>query len=81
MKEVVIKFEPFCFNQTIFIKDTETNQIIEQDIPQKDLSNFISLIDNECCGIHFFGKKEFAEKIKEECLTKYKVHTNILINQ
>ncbi len=81
MKEIIIKFEPFCFNQTVFMKDNETGQVVKEDIPQKDLSSFISLVENECCKIHFFGNKDFAEKIKEECLTKYNIHTDILINQ
>ena len=27
MKEIVIKFEPFVFKQTVFIKDTETGEV------------------------------------------------------
>lgn len=74
MKELIIKFEPFIFKQTIFIK--EDNDIIKQiQIPQKELAKFISLQEN-VSEIHFFGNKKFAEKIQEECITKYKL-TNV----
>ena len=72
MKEIVIKFEPFVFKQTVFIKDTQTGQVSQQSIPQKELTNFISL-QTEAEKIHFFGNKKLAEKIKEECVTKYKL--------
>lgn len=71
MKEVIIKFEPFVFKQTIFIK--EGNEIKQEQIPQKELSSFISLLD-DVSKVHLFGNQKFAEKIKEECITKYKVN-------
>ena len=30
MKEAVIKFEPFVFKQTVFIRDNETGEIIQE---------------------------------------------------
>lgn len=71
MKEVIIKFEPFVFKQTIFIK--EGNEIKQEQIPQKELSSFISLLD-DVNKVHLFGNQKFAEKIKEECTTKYKIN-------
>ena len=72
MKEIVIKFEPFVFKQTVFIKDTEPGEVSQQLIPQKELTNFLSL-QTEAEKIHLFGNRKFAEKIKEECMTKYKL--------
>ena len=81
MKEIVVKFEPFVFKQTIFIKDEETGIIEQESIPQKELASYLSLKEN-ICKIHFFGNKNFAEKIKAECLTKYKMNNiEILINK
>ena len=72
MKEIVIKFEPFILKQTVFIKDSETGQIKHEAIPQKELVGFIALQDN-LDKIHLFGNYKFAEKIKNECITKYKL--------
>ena len=81
MKEIVIKFEPFVFKQTLFIKDKETGIIEEENIPQKELASYLSLKE-DICKVHFFGNEKFAEKIKTECLTKYKMNNiEILINK
>lgn len=81
MKEVVIKFEPFVFKQTVFIKDEETGDIMQEQIPQKELANYLSLKE-DLHKIHFFGNAKFAEKIKIECTTKYKMNNvEILINK
>lgn len=81
MKEIVIKFEPFVFKQTLFIKDEETGIIEEENIPQKELASYLSLKE-DICKVHFFGNEKFAEKIKTECLTKYKMNNiEILINK
>lgn len=77
MKELIIKFEPFIFKQTVFIKD-EKGVITQQQVPQKELASFISLIDN-IGKIHFFGNEKYAKKIKEECLTQYKLNDKIII--
>lgn len=71
MKEIVIKFEPFVFKQTVFIKN-EDGQISQELVPQKELTNFISL-QTDIDKVHFFGNRKFAEKIKDECVTKYKL--------
>ena len=83
MKEIIVKFEPFVFRQTIFIKDLDSGEVKEQHIPQKELSSYISLLNEDVKKVHFFGNEKFAEKIKEECLTKYKMNTNteIIINK
>lgn len=73
MKEVVIKFKPFILNQAVFIRDEDGN-ITEEAVPQKSLAEYISLIPN-VNKIHFFGNKKFAEKIKNEFLTKYSNNT------
>lgn len=72
MKEIVIKFEPFVFKQTVFIKDTENGEITQEHIPQKELTNFISL-QEDVSKVHFFGNRKFAEKLRDECVTKYKL--------
>lgn len=79
MKEAVIKFEPFVLNQTVFIRDP-SGEITRKEVPQKELSNFISLLV-DVQKIHLFGNEKFAEKIKNECVTKYKTNaTKIVIN-
>lgn len=81
MKEVVIKFEPFVFKQTIFLKDEQTGTIIIDSIPQKEIASYLSLRE-DIHKVHFFGNKKFAEKIKTECATKYKMDSiEILINE
>lgn len=80
MKEVIIKFEPFVFKQTVFIKD-EKGEITQEHIPQKELGSFISLL-NDVKTVHFFGNEKFAEKVKTECVTQYKLKDlEILINK
>lgn len=80
MKEVVIKFEPFILNQTVFIKE-DSGEIIRKDIPQRELANYISLL-TDVDKVHLFGNKKFAEKIKSECITKYKIaETKFIINK
>lgn len=81
MKEIVVKFEPFVFKQTLFIKDEETGAIEQENIPQKELASYLSLRE-DICKVHFFGNEKFAEKIKTECLTKYKINNiEFLINK
>ena len=78
MKDVIIKFEPFIFKQTVFIK--EDNKITRDEVPQKELASYISLLE-DVGKVHLFGNQKFAEKIKEECMTKYKINNlEILIN-
>lgn len=72
MKELIIKFEPFVFKQTVFIKH-EDGHVEKTNIPQKEISSYISLrpdIDK----VHFFGNDKFIMKFKNECITKYKVN-------
>ena len=71
MKEIVIKFEPFVFKQTVFIRD-ENGGIDQEQIPQKELASYLSLKE-DICKVHFFGNEKFAEKLKTECVTKYKL--------
>lgn len=73
--ELVVKFEPFVLQQTIFIKHAD-GTIEQKDIPQKELASFISL-QEDLSKVHFFGNKEFVSKVKEECLTKYKLKETI----
>lgn len=81
MKEIIIKFEPFVFKQTVYVKDDETGNVSEEHIPQAELANFISL-QQDLHKIHFFGNAKFAQKIKTECVTKYKLdEVEILINK
>ena len=81
MKEVVIKFEPFVFRQTVFIRDNQTGEIKQEEIPQKELASYLSLKE-DICKVHFFGNKKFADKIKTECVTKYKMdNIEIIINK
>ena len=77
MKEFVIKFEPFVFKQTVFIKDIETGTITQESVPQKDLASYISLQKEDLHKIHFFGNTKFAEKIKTECATKYNLQDSL----
>ncbi len=80
MKEVVIKFEPFVFKQTVFIRDS-SGEIQKEQVPQRELANYISLL-NDVEKVHLFGNKNFAEKIKSDCITKYKIsETKIIINK
>lgn len=71
MKQLIIKFEPFVFKQTVFLKEDDDVQKI--DIPQKELTSFISLQEN-LSAVHFFGNEKFIKKIEEECITKYKLN-------
>ena len=81
MKEAIIKFEPFVFKQTVFIKDDETGEVVQEHIPQAELTNYLSLKE-DLHKIHFFGNAKFAQKIKAECVTKYKLDkVEILINE
>ena len=59
MKEIVVKFEPFVFKQTLFIKDEETGAIEQENIPQAELTNYLSLKE-DLHKIHFFGNAKFA---------------------
>ena len=80
MKEVIIKFEPFVFKQTVFIKN-EDGTLVTDKVPQKELSSYISLL-NDVSKVHLFGNDKYAMKLKEECLTKYKVNNiDICINE
>lgn len=81
MKEIVIKFEPFVFKQNIFIKDNVTGEVTQEQIPQKEITSYISLLKDDIEKVHFFGNKKFAEKIKTECLTQYNLNDlDIVIN-
>ncbi len=81
MKEIVVKFEPFVFKQNIFIKDEETGIITREQVPQKELASYLSLKE-DLYKVHFFGNEKFAEKIKTECVTKYKMNNvEIIINK
>lgn len=75
MKEIVIKFEPFVFKQTVFIRD-ENGEIDQEQIPQKELASYLSLKE-DICKVHFFGNAKFAEKLKTECVTKYKLQDSL----
>ena len=75
MKEIVIKFEPFVFKQTVFIRD-ENGEIDQEQIPQKELASYLSLKE-DICKVHFFGNEKFAEKLKIECVTKYKLQDSL----
>ena len=80
MKEVIVKFEPFVFKQTIFIKN-EDGTIEKEQIPQKELASYISLL-TDVEKVHLFGNEDFAKKIKEECITKYNLQNmEIIINK
>lgn len=76
MKDFVIKFEPFVFKQTVFIRNTETGEVSAESVPQKELASYISLAEN-LHTVHFFGNKSYAEKIKNECLTKYNLKDSV----
>ena len=81
MKEAVIKFEPFVFKQTVFIKDNDTGEVKREQIPQSELASYLSLKE-DICRVHFFGNEKFADKIKTECFTKYKMDkVEIIINK
>lgn len=81
MKEAIVKFEPFTFRQSVYFRDTKTGKIEQERIPQSELSNYLSLVD-DIETIHFFGNEKFVRKFKTECLTKYKMEkVNILINE
>ncbi len=80
MKEVIIKFEPFVFKQTVFIKD-ENGVLTKDKVPQKELASYISLLEN-VEQVHLFGNDKYALKLKEECITKYKINNiDICINK
>ena len=81
MKEIIIKFEPFVFKQTVFIKNLETGQVTQDFVPQKDLAKYIASQDN-VTKVHFFGNKKYADKVKIECLNKFKNQpVEIVINK
>lgn len=76
MKQIVIKFEPFVFRQTVFIKDEDSGEITQESIPQKELASYLSL-EEDICKVHFFGNEKFANKIKTECISKYKFQDSL----
>ncbi len=79
--EVIVKFTPFIFKQSVFIKDISTGKIEEKQIPQKELVSFLSLLP-KVEKIHLFGNEAYANKIKEEFFTKYKTKgVIVLINK
>lgn len=73
MREMIIKIAPFVLKQTVYIVNRETNEVIEDKVPQKDLAKYFSAHQNDVDCIHLFGKEEFVKKIQEECITKYKI--------
>ena len=73
MKEMIIKLAPFVLKQTVYIIDKETKEVKEDKIPQKELSKYISLHENDIDHVHLFGNEDFIRKIQEECISKYKV--------
>lgn len=77
MKEVIVKFEPFVFKQTVFIKN-EKGEITEAKVPQKELSSYLSLL-SDVGNIHLFGNQVFAEKIKKECVTQYGLNDIVIL--
>lgn len=79
MKEVIIKFQPFVFKQTVFIKEGE--ELYTHQVPQRELASYISLLANVKC-VHLFGNAKYAKKLKDECCTKYNLNNlDILINK
>lgn len=82
MRDFVIKFQPFVFKQTIFIRDIETGEFSADSVPQKEIASYISLAE-DVRKVHLFGSEKYAEKIKNECFTKYnmKDSVEILINK
>jgi len=68
MKDLIIKFAPFAFAQSVFIK--EDDNIIEEKIPQKDIAKFIAT-QKDISSIHFFGNEKYVRKIATEYLTNY----------
>lgn len=76
MKQIVVKFEPFDFRQTVFIKDDTTGNIKQELVPQKELVSYLSLKE-DVYKIHFFGNEKFADKIKTECITKYNFNESV----
>jgi len=82
MKEMILKVAPFVFKQTVYIVDRETNEVQEEQIPQKDLANYISLHENEIDCVHLFGNEKFVRKIEQDCTCKYNVcKCNFKINE
>ena len=82
MKDIIVKFEPFILKQTVFIKDLETNEVKCEKIPQKDLFKLLSVQKDDIDTIHFFGNKNYIEKFKTDCYSKYDLkNVNIQINQ
>lgn len=73
MKEMILKMAPFVLKQTVYIIDRETNEVIEDKVPQKELASYISLHENELDCVHLFGNEEFLRKVQEECSCKYNV--------
>ena len=59
MKEAIIKFEPFVFKQTVFIRDDETGEVVQEHILQAELTNYLSLKE-DLHKIHFFANAKFA---------------------
>ena len=68
MKEVVIKIAPFVLKSTVFIK--ENGEIRSVEIPQKEISSFLSL-EPDVDVVHLFGNEKITNKIQEECMVKY----------
>ena len=68
MKDLIIKFAPFAFAQSVFVK--EDDNIIEEKIPQKDIAKFIAA-QKDISSIHFFGNEKYAKKIAAEYLANY----------
>lgn len=70
MKDLIIKFAPFTFAQSVFVK--EDDNITEEKLPQKDIAKFIAA-QKDISSIHFFGNEKYARKIAAEYLTNYDI--------
>ncbi len=82
MKEIIIRFQPFIFKQNVYIRDLQTDKLELEQVASKDLAKYIATksVAENCNKVLLFGNKSFANKIKEECMTKYNLNPKTTIS-
>ena len=74
MKKIVIKYEPFTFDQTLYIKEIGTDTDAEVvHIKANEIPKFISEAE-DIEEVHLYGNEKLVQNVRKECLTKYRLH-------
>ena len=76
MREIIIKYNPFLFSQTVFIRDDMSKMVTNYSVKTPDLNRFVSEVGKkkDVKAIHLFGNEKMVNKMKTECATQYDVN-------